>query len=99
MKPHLMLGASAIAVFAMIGPALASVETGTITSMDQVEQTLTLNDGTTFKIITLLHLRNYEVGEKVAITWYEHEHGLPVAYSIKVLPTESAPMHNMLKGG
>lgn len=74
---------SALALFASAGLAVAAEEvTGTVLEIDEMAQTITLEDGATYTAAEGVILEGLEPGEEVTVS-FEEEDGENVATSIR----------------
>jgi energy-converting hydrogenase Eha subunit H len=69
-----LLGAvSALALFASAGLAMAEDVTGTLLEIDEMAQTITLEDGTTYTVGEGVILEGFEPGQEVTVSLEEQE--------------------------
>jgi hypothetical protein len=74
---------SALALFASAGLAMAAEEvTGTLLEVDEMAQTITLEDGTTYTLAEGVILEGLEPGQEVIVS-FEEQDGQNVATSIQ----------------
>ncbi|MGE0745131.1 MAG: hypothetical protein AB7K86_07790 [Rhodospirillales bacterium] len=79
---------SAAALAGALGIAAAAhadTATGTITNVDLATNRITLSNGEIFKLYTPLKASNYQVGQRVEVSWNTRVQGYKSAHEVEVL--------------
>jgi Cu/Ag efflux protein CusF len=67
--PIIVVASLGLSSMAMAATAAPTVTEGTIKALDSKAMTLTLSDGSLYKLAASIKLASLKIGEKVKVTW------------------------------